>query len=358
MANYNTGRLYNHKLPDGGAMYNSAPYAVIVYDGCAGQDAIASLFANIYASDTGEGTETVKATVTLYPITDAGEGQDNISLTANIPVSDTGEGQDNIHSVLCYISVKDEAAGADKISGKVETYFFVDKDGFLQPLGVYVQRDSRQELLPATRDSTEEIPGRHGEIDFGSEFKARAIELHVATEEGNTSHEKEQLKRLFAKYLDPTKGTRKLIFADDAEKTYIVKYAGKIDLTQYPSWFDFIIPFKMSDPLIVGSYEKTLIGEGVIVNEGTFECPILVEIAGPATNPTVSVGTSVLSFTSAIAAGETLVIDTGAMTAKIGSVNAMAYVSGDIDYVLPPNVSVTVVPSVSGTTVKWRDCWL
>jgi hypothetical protein len=38
MANYNTGLLYNHKLPDGGAMYNSAPYAVIVYDGGAGQE--------------------------------------------------------------------------------------------------------------------------------------------------------------------------------------------------------------------------------------------------------------------------------------------------------------------------------
>lgn len=167
MSNYNSGLMYNYKLPEGGAVYNSGPYAIVVLDGGVGADAIESVSASVYVSDT--------------------------------------------------------AAGADKISGKAETYFFVDKDGFLQPLGVYVQRDSRQELLPATRDSTEEIPGRHGEIDFGSEFKARAIELHVATEEGNTSHEKEQLKRLFAKYLDPTKGTRKLIFADDAEKTYYMK---------------------------------------------------------------------------------------------------------------------------------------
>ena len=65
MSNYNTGRLYNHKLPDGGAVYNSGPYVIMVCDGGAGQDAIASLFANVSVSDAGEGIEAVKATVPL-----------------------------------------------------------------------------------------------------------------------------------------------------------------------------------------------------------------------------------------------------------------------------------------------------
>jgi phage-related protein len=305
MANYNSGILYNTGVKDGGANYNSATYYIV-------------------------------------EVSNAGQGEELIQILANMAVSDAGIGAETI---IPY-----------KFS--TDSYFIITTEGRLEPLGVIVLRDSRHELMPQTRDNTEEIPGKHGEIDFGSGFRSRLLELHVATDEGLSPLQKEQLKRTMAKYLNPVVGTKKMVFLDDMDVEYEVKYSGKIDLTKYTDWMEFTIPFKMNNPFIESTAEHAQTGVGVIVNEGTFETPILIEIPGPATSPTVSMGTTVIAYASTIAAGQSLIIDTGAQTAKIGSVNVIAQVSGDIDYLLEPGVNISVVPSVSTTVVKWKDKYL
>ena len=300
IGNYNSGFLYNS-----GVNYNSATYYIV-------------------------------------EVSNAGQGQELINILASMDVADTGVGAETVTSHKF----------------PTESYFVITCEGRLNPLGVIVLRDSRHELMPQTRDNTEEIPGRHGEYDFGSELKSRLMELHVATDDGLSQLQKEQLKRTIAKYLNPVAGTKKMVFLDDMDVEYEVKYAGKIDLTKYTDWMEFTIPFKMCNPFIESTTEHSQTGEGVIVNAGTFETPILIEIPGPATSPTVSVGASVIAYTSTIAAGQTLIIDTDAQTAKIGSVNAIAQVTGDIDYMLEPEANVSVVPSVSATIIKWRDKYL
>jgi predicted phage tail component-like protein len=250
--------------------------------------------------------------------------------------------------------------GSMTISGalsKLKFYFFVTVDMILQPLGLLVTKINRS-LMPPTRENTEEIPGRHGEIDFGSEFGSDMIELEVASDDGLTAEEIESTKRTLAQKLNPAVGERDLVLEYEKDKSYKVKYAGRIPLDRYPTWMKFVIPFKILNPFANGVNEKSLIGSGTIANEGTFETSIYIEIPGPATNPTVSVGGSVISYTSTIAAGQSLIIDTSTQTAKIGSVNAIAQVAGDIDYMLEPGIDVSVVPSVSTTIVKWRDKWL
>jgi predicted phage tail component-like protein len=277
-----------------------------------------------------------------------------------VEVSNAGQGEELIN-ILVSMGVSDSGIGADEMTPykfSTDSYFIITTEGRLEPLGVLVLRDSRHELMPQTRDNTEEIPGRHGEIDFGSELKSRLLELHVATDDGLSPLQKEQLKRTMAKYLNPVAGTKKMVFFDDIDVEYEVKYSGKIDLTKYTDWMEFTIPFKMCNPFIKSTAEHSQTGEGVIVNEGTFETPILIEIPGPATSPTISVGTSVIAYTSTIAAGQTLIIDTDTQTAKIGSVNAIAYVTGDIDIMLEPGANVSVVPSISSTLVKWKDKYL
>jgi predicted phage tail component-like protein len=306
MANYNSGILYNAGVKGGGANYNSATYFVV-------------------------------------EVSEAGLGEELIQILANMSVSDTGVGAESINVPYKF---------------PAESYFIVTCEGRLNPLGVIVLRDSRYEGVPQTRDNTEEIPGKHGEIDFGSELKARLMELHVATDDGLSPLQKEQLRRTIAGYLNPVAGTKKLVFLDDIDIEYEVKYAGKIDLTKYADWMEFTIPFRMNDPLIASRDEHTQTGVGTIVNDGTFETPILIEIPGPATSPTVSVGAAVIAYTSSIAAGQTLIIDTDTQTAKIGSVNAIAQVSGDIDIMLQPGVDTTIIPSISSTVVKWRNKYL
>lgn len=233
--------------------------------------------------------------------------------------------------------------------------FFVDENSILQPLGVRVTGDSRYELLPATRDNTEEIPGRHGEIDFGTELKARLLELQVVTPDGLNVREKSRLKSLYAMYLDPTKGTKKLVFADDIEKTYMVKYSGKIDLDNYATWLKFTIPFKMSNPFIIGSFEKTLIGSGTLVNEGTEETGLIIEINGSATNPSLTIDGETLSYNHAISTGQKLIIDTERQTARIGDMNTLDDYNGVFPMLQPGETKVT---SSSNTTIRWRDKWI
>lgn len=232
---------------------------------------------------------------------------------------------------------------------------FVDENNILQPLGLLVTGDSRYELLPSTRDNTEEIPGRHGEIDFGTELQTRPLELYVVTNRGNSPADKADLMRLFAKYLDPTKGYKSLVFADDINKTYVVKYSGQIPITNYATWAQFTIPFKMETPFIIDTFEKQLVGSGTLYNEGTYETGLIIEIAGPATDPSITIGDEILSYSGTIDDGYSLIIDTEKQTAKIGTSNALDNYNGVFPLLYPGETDVSASDNV---TIKWRDKWI
>jgi predicted phage tail component-like protein len=248
--------------------------------------------------------------------------------------------------------------GIGNLSGKaIAASFIITSDNILQPLNVQVLRDSREDLLPGIREFTEEIPGRHGEIDFGSEFQPRILELHVISVDDLNISLREQIKRDIAKYLDPTKGVKTLIFANDDTKTYNVKYAGRIDLKQYPTRLEFTIPFKCSDPFIMATYEKNHTGSGILTNEGTFETPVVITIKGPVTNPSVKIGNNTLTYTGTLSSTDTLIINTETMTVTFNGVNALANYSGSFPKLPPGNTEV--VAASSGTTIfTWRDRWI
>jgi len=224
------------------------------------------------------------------------------------------------------------------------------------PLNVYILRDSREELLPGTRDYTEEIPGRHGEIDFGSEFRPRVLELRVVSLDNLSVQERERLKRNIAKYLDPTKGIRTLIFDDDDSKTYNVKYSGKIDLHQYPTWLEFVIPFKLSNPFIESTFPKVHVGNGVLVNDGTIETPLQIKIQGPVTDPVITIGNQQLKYIGSLTSTDIVEIDTEKMTVKFNGKNALANYSGEFPKLPPGETQVTV--SGGTVTFTWKDRWL
>jgi len=354
MANYNSGRFYNKKLTVGGANYNSGPFTIIVLDNGSGLDDIKDIIANVDILDTGIADEKILLVANIEVIDQSVTSDDNISIINNISVSDNAIGNELL-SIVAHLNISDSGIGNDYGVSIVGAFFVIDSNNILHPLGVLVTGDSRTELLPSTRDSTEEIPGRHGEIDFGTEFKARMMELSIVTNNGYIPLEKAYLQRLFAKYLDPTKGAKTLIFSDDIEKSYLVKYSGKIDPTNHPTWFQFVLPFKMSDPFINGSFEKTLIGSGKLVNNGTYETGLIIEIASPATNPSLTIGGKTLSYTGTIPSGQKLIIDTDKETTKIDSTNAMAGYNGVFPLLYPGEISVT---ASSNVTIKWRDKWI
>lgn len=241
----------------------------------------------------------------------------------------------------------------------IEVDFFIDEDNILQPLGVLVTNDSRCDLLPQTKDSSEEVPGLHGEIDFGTEFKGRTFELSVVSLE-NEYFTKKELQYMFAKYLDPTKGYKSLVFADDIDKIYYVKYSGRIQPDFYANWFKFTIPLKMSNPFIYGTFEKSLNENKAITNDGTFETGFIAKISGPTDNPTINLvykgGMYTMAYTGTIVEGETLTIDTEKQTAKIGIANALNGYNG-VFPMLEPGIT-HVIYADNNVNIKWRDKWI
>lgn len=304
MATYNSGFRYNFKLPSGGANYNSAPFLIWV---------------------------NIKDRATI---------EEDVSLEIHVNVSDSGQFVD------------------DKIFA-TSAYFFVTDENILIPLDVYVSGDSRNELIPSTREITEEIPGRHGEIDFGTELKPRMLELVCRTKDGLSPQEKFALKRALADYLNPIKGAKSLVFSDDVYKSYKVKFTGKLIPKDYPGWFEFSIPFKMVDPFIYGSFLNELVGSGTILNDGNVDTHLVIEISGPTTNPEFKIGETPYTFVGTINEGETVIIDTGNITAKKGNENvfagfASAFANGDI--VISPGL--TTVSASENIKFKWRNKWL
>ncbi len=234
--------------------------------------------------------------------------------------------------------------------------FSVDANNILQPLGVSVLGDSRYELLPETRDYTEEIPGKDGEIDFGCDYQSRVLELHCAVEILAGSAQK-TLMRTIAGQLDAQSGTTTLTFADEPGKVYNVRYAGSIDFTPHTTWLEMTIPFKMFNPFIQGTPQKSLTGSGTAVNAGNKETPFTLTITGPVTNPSIVVTGYTMAYTGTIEAGKSLVVDTEKMTAIYDNVNALPNYNGVFPKLQPGNNTVTA--AAAGTTVvAWYDRYL
>jgi len=280
------------------------------------------------------------ATYFIVEVSNAGHGAELISLIASLSTSDSGIGVDTVGTPTEY---------------PADSYFIITTAGRMEPLGVLVLGDSRKEQ-PSVKEYVDNAPGRHGELLFDTKLSSRLLELHVATDDGLTPLQKEQLKRTIARYLNPVAGTKKLIFQDDEDKAYEVKYAGKIDLTQYSDWMDFTIPFKMANPAAVSSVENTLTGNGTLTNSGNLETGMIIEISGAITDPSIVIGAYTLSYDGTISAGQTLVIDTEAMTVELDGVNVIDNFTGEMPLMLQPGN--TVVTASSQVTFKWYDRWL
>jgi phage-related protein len=95
----------------------------------------------------------------------------------------------------------------------------------------------------------------------------------------------------------------------------------------------------------------------VVVNMGTLETPIIVELKGPATNPEITIGNEALKYFGALTAGDTLTIDTDRKTVKFNGVNALANYSGGFPQI-PPGQTTVFYDGDGILTLKWHDKWI
>ena len=230
----------------------------------------------------------------------------------------------------------------------------ITEDGIIEPFGIILSRETRQQLLPPTRDISEEKEAADGDIDFGTELKAGELILHGIIE--FEPEDKYSAKTTLAGQLKDCIDPQQLVFEVNPDMSIFVRLSGKPEIVEYASWIEVTIPFK-TEPFWVSPDENTLTGSGTLTNAGTFETPLTIEIAGPVTNPSVVVGSETLSYTGTIESGQTLTINTEYQTAKIGSTNATSGYNGVYPLLQPGSTNVTAV--VAGTTLfRWRNRWI
>lgn len=234
----------------------------------------------------------------------------------------------------------------------------VDASGILKSGSTelaYVMKGT--EFIRNFKDYSGQVPGKGGEILFGVDMEAGLISLPcIVSTTPDTWGAKEAV---IMAALNPKLGVQDLTFANRPGKVYRVLYVGQLRFVEEgPGYRKFTIPFKLHDPVIKASTQSTLIGSGTAVNGGGDDCPVIVEIVGSVTNPSVTIGGKTMTYTGTVTASDTLIIDTEKLTCTFNGANALANLTG-----LSPKVKLamgnnTVTAASAGTTtVKWYNRW-
>lgn len=333
-----------------------------------------ALNAALGVMDAGALVEHLSAAVDVTPIADSATAADAVSALAAALVSESSAGTDagTVASTLTVAElvaladlvqasvqagVADTGSFADVIMGLLVINVYVRLNGTVEPLGVIALRDGRADLVPSIRDHAAEIPGRNGEVWFGSDLGPRGVELRVMSKGGLSLAEKSALKRLVASRLSPTSGVFSIAWEEDPERYLEVRVAGAVTPEEYADCLEFTIPLKASQPFYLGSNVRSHTGAGEATCNGNMDTPATVTITGPVTNPSVTVGATAFTWTGTVGSADQLVIDGTRLTVTFNGVNALSGFAGSFP-VLRPGSNTISVQSDGTVTVTWRDRWL
>jgi predicted phage tail component-like protein len=117
-------------------------------------------------------------------------------------------------------------------------------------LGLILLRTTEIPILPSTTDRMVQIPGRAGAYDFGSDIGPRQFNLECAIKATTTRQELVEKARALAVHLldDGKPKTMELIFDDEPDRYYNVRYSGRILMEKIASIGRFTLPLIASDP--------------------------------------------------------------------------------------------------------------
>ena len=162
-------------------------------------------------------------------------------------------------------------------------------------LGVELQEGYDEPALPGTRDRTVEIPGRAGEVFFGADLEARSFDLPLAMIEEATQEALQETIRAFVSVLLDSDGKPQevpLVFTKEPDRTYTVRYSGKISLRRLigGSKGFFTLPLVAADPFAYGpeeTHSMTVTSSPqsmTIDNVGNQSTPCVIKITNTGSN--------------------------------------------------------------------------
>jgi len=144
-------------------------------------------------------------------------------------------------------------------------------------------RSDDRSLLPEKRRNDYTIPGRDGRLDFGNNtFDSRIISVTLSLISPNLPNLRDTARRT-AQWLS---GEGLLIFDDEPKKAYRAKVHSPLELSQFLSISETVVPFDCRRPFaespeynqitvspLTGSPEETL-----VIPEGTADMPVIIHI--------------------------------------------------------------------------------
>lgn len=217
-------------------------------------------------------------------------------------------------------------------------------------LGLLTFRRTQRPILPQTVDVVEAVPHRHGAYDFGGTLSPRQFTLEAVFNTRDYSTLQDRVSQLAAFLLDEDGRSRTMpiIFSNQPDKQYSVRYSGDLQIDRIAGLGVFTLPFVAYDPyaysawisdelnvdslILVDSNVSVDVGYTYAINSpqtieiqnyGSLAAKPLIVVTGSFTSFTMTLGGVLFSYNSP--ATGTLEIDFARMTVKLNGSNALQH---------------------------------
>jgi len=228
-------------------------------------------------------------------------------------------------------------------------------DGVVIPFYIQSSRDTRFSVIAETRDAVDEKDAADGDIDFGTWLGMGGFKLHGIIE-CDTLEARNVAGNILRRQLNDCRSPKTITYEHTPDKFTAIQLTDRPEIVRFPNHLEVRAEFK-AYPFWLGTVERSIVGSGVIENEGTFETGLLIEVAGPVTDPSLTIGGQELQYTGTVGDGEVLFVDTEREIVRIGNVNVIGDYNGVFPLLYPGKMPVTVPGNVT-VTIRWRDKWI
>lgn len=235
-------------------------------------------------------------------------------------------------------------------------------------LGMGVFRKTQRPILSSTVDNIVTVPGMHGAYDFGASLGPKPFELECSFITKNHIELQQRVSALAAFLLDGDgrPRTMPIVFANQPDRHYMVRYVGSLDIDRIGGLGMFNLPFTAYDPFAYSkqstydlftwdtdytweddfawsdsySFEFSGPAAAEINNRGTLNVKPRIRITGSFSTLSLTIGAVV--FTYNVPMSGTLELDFRRKTAKIGNENVLQNTNARFGKI-PPGTSNIVV---------------
>ncbi len=236
----------------------------------------------------------------------------------------------------------------------------------------------RRQLLGARRDRFVEVPGRPGAWVFPEEPGDRRLDLELHLLASSMANRRSSVRALAA-WADTPAGAVRLILDDEPDRFYEAVLESAPDVDEWLLSGEVDLRYRVGPYAFAVSTSSTSVTASAGLASGTFVAadevyafPVIevTPLNGDLTGFSITLNGDTLSWTGAVASGDTVTVSSISYTVTdganydvnlsgaylVGDVN-MTTVTGDFPLVVPGTNSYSFTTTGSATAVRFRITW-